>query len=118
MRVLVVEDDGAIQSLVSTIVSRLGFEVVRASTGDEALDHLRGGEYGAIVLDLMMPGRDGLALIEDIRAIAPDLLHRTIVITAAARLATSVEPHVRSVLLKPFEIDALTHAVTGCGAAH
>lgn len=67
MRVLVVEDDPAIGAFVVRGLREAGYTVDHASSGDDGFDLARRERYDAIVLDLMLPGRDGLAVIEGLR---------------------------------------------------
>ena len=67
MRVLVIEDDPAIGAFVVRGLREAGYTVDHASNGDEGFDLARRERYDAIVLDLMLPGRDGLAVIEGLR---------------------------------------------------
>lgn len=63
-RVLVADDDGAIRSSVSEILRRSGFAVSQAEDGDEALGKLASEEVDAAVIDVRMPGRDGISVVE------------------------------------------------------
>jgi two-component system OmpR family response regulator len=67
VRVLIVEDDPAIGAFVARGLREAGYTVDQASNGDEGLDLAQRERYDAIVLDLMLPGRDGLAVIGEIR---------------------------------------------------
>jgi len=67
VRVLVIEDDPAIGAFVVRGLREAGYTVDHASNGDEGFDLARRERYDAIVLDLMLPGRDGLAVIEGLR---------------------------------------------------
>jgi two-component system chemotaxis response regulator CheY len=67
--VLVVDDEAAIRLLAVKLLESRGYATREASTGDEALDVLRSGAaIDLVVLDVRMPGRDGLATLEEIRA--------------------------------------------------
>lgn len=68
MQILVIDDDPATVSLVSTILGGAGHAVVSASNGMEALEQLDGGEPDAIVLDLRMPLLDGRGFYRELRA--------------------------------------------------
>ncbi len=72
--VLVVDDVEDIRRLVRTILGRLGYSVVEASSGEEAVDVYRQkhGEIGCIVLDMVMPGMSGLETARKLREIDPD----------------------------------------------
>jgi two-component sensor histidine kinase len=68
---LYIDDDEALGRLVERGLTRLGFKVVRASSGAEGLRRLQQGGIDAVALDQSMPGLDGLETLEQIRAI-PD----------------------------------------------
>ena len=65
--ILVVEDDTDIQQLVSYNLIRAGFNVTCADTGEEALQLLERERFDAMVLDLMLPGRDGIEVCRAVR---------------------------------------------------
>ena len=67
MRVLVVEDDPTIASFVAKGLEEAGFAVDVAGDGDRGLHLAATVPYDAAVLDIMLPGRDGLSIIEDLR---------------------------------------------------
>ena len=68
MRILVVEDDKKIASFVAKGLKEAGYAVDVAQDGPEGLDLGLSGVYDAAVLDIMLPGIDGLTLIERLRA--------------------------------------------------
>ena len=68
MRILVAEDDTVIADFVAQGLREAGFVVDVAATGTEGLRKAIGGGYDAAVIDVMLPGMDGLALIEALRA--------------------------------------------------
>jgi two-component system OmpR family response regulator len=67
MRVLVVEDDTTIASFVGKGLREAGYAVDVASDGDRGLQLALHEPYDAAVLDVMLPGRDGLSVIEELR---------------------------------------------------
>ncbi len=67
MRVLVVEDDQRVAANVATGLERAGFSVDITHDGDEALACARAIDYDAIVLDVMLPGKDGIAISSVLR---------------------------------------------------
>ena len=67
MRVLVVEDDEKIASFIAGGLRQAGFAVDRAESGEEGLDLARAAPYDVAIVDLMLPGLDGLGLIEQLR---------------------------------------------------
>ena len=68
MHILVAEDDRDIADLVSHYVIKSGWSAHISSAGDEALAYARNHPVDAIVLDLMLPGMDGLAVCRALRA--------------------------------------------------
>ena len=68
MRVLIVEDDASIADFVERGLREAGFAVDRAADGDEGLEAARSRVYDAAIVDLMLPKRDGLSVIEAMRA--------------------------------------------------
>ncbi|HAY53017.1 MAG TPA: DNA-binding response regulator [Lactobacillus sp.] len=66
-RILVVDDESTIRTLIEYNLSQEGFTVDTAEDGDEALQKAEGQDYDLILLDLMLPGRDGLAVTKTLR---------------------------------------------------
>jgi DNA-binding response OmpR family regulator len=67
MRVLIVEDDDTIASFVAKGLEEAGFAVDRALDGDQGLELALTTPYDAAVVDVMLPGKDGLELVESLR---------------------------------------------------
>jgi DNA-binding response OmpR family regulator len=68
MRILVIEDDPKIASFLTTGLKQAGWAVDHAANGLDGLALARQGHYAAAVVDIMLPGLDGLALIGTCRA--------------------------------------------------
>jgi DNA-binding response OmpR family regulator len=66
-RALVVEDDPDIVELISHYLSAEGFQVESVADGRRALELVRGGSYGLLILDLQLPGLDGLSVCSELR---------------------------------------------------
>jgi len=79
-RVLIVEDDVHIANLLRMHLRDEGYEVTHAATGDEGLALLEAQPWSALVLDLMLPGVDGLEICKRARAMAR---YTPIIITSA-----------------------------------
>ena len=67
MRLLVVDDDPALREALELMLDLHGFEVVTASTGDTGFQLAVSQPFDCLVLDLMLPGRDGLSLLAQLR---------------------------------------------------
>jgi DNA-binding response OmpR family regulator len=83
--VLVADDDDDILLLVTTRLRRDGFEVMQASSGDRALALARERRPDVAVLDIGMPGLDGLQVLEQIRADEELREMRVVLLTAKAQ---------------------------------
>lgn len=66
-RILVADDDANIAGLVEMYLKKAGFAVTVAADGDETVKLLREQEFDLLVLDIMMPGKDGLQIIRGLR---------------------------------------------------
>lgn len=71
IRVLLVDDEVSFSQTLAKILSRRGFIVATAGSGEEALVALAREPWDVVLLDVKMPDRDGLSLLADIRAM-PD----------------------------------------------
>jgi len=67
-KALLVEDDAKLARLIAQFLEQHGFNVVQAYRGDHAVDAFRRHEPAITILDLMLPGRDGLQVCRDLRA--------------------------------------------------
>jgi DNA-binding response OmpR family regulator len=85
--ILVADDDDDILFLVTTRLRRDGHEVVSASRGDDALELAREVKPALAVLDVGMPGLDGLEVLEQIRA--DETLNETKVLLLTAKAQES-----------------------------
>ena len=81
MRVLLIDDDARLAELLGGYLTPQGVAMVHAGGGQAGLGALAGGGFDAIVLDVMMPGMDGLAVLRKIR----DGGHRIPVLMLTAR---------------------------------
>ncbi|MEQ1631460.1 MAG: sigma-54 dependent transcriptional regulator [Planctomycetota bacterium] len=106
--ILVVDDEETMRHFLSRGLKRLGYDVQTAVDGESALQSLSQRPVAAVVLDLRMPGLDGLAVLARIRSIDP---HATVLLmTAHGNVAHAVEAMklgAADFLQKPFELDEL-----------
>jgi DNA-binding response OmpR family regulator len=103
MRLLLVEDDGKIASFILKGLHQAGFAVDQVETGEDGLHLALSQSYDAAIIDLMLPGMDGLSLIEEIRR---RLIKTPVMILSAKR---SIDDRVKGLhtgsddyLTKPF----------------
>jgi CheY-like chemotaxis protein len=119
--VLVVDDVRLCRAGLGRVLARLGYDILLAGGGDEALEHLRVQGADIVMTDLHMPGMSGRELIMQLRLRLPDM--RVIAFTGLAPEANAgLEAHGIPLLTKPFserELDlALRRVLTrGAGGA-
>ncbi|WP_421902739.1 response regulator transcription factor [Maridesulfovibrio sp.] len=68
MRILIVEDDTTIAEYIAKGLRESGFTVDHAADGNDGLNFALNTEYDAAIIDLMLPGRDGLSIIAEMRS--------------------------------------------------
>lgn len=66
-RILVADDEANLRNLVGSYLRSEGFDVIEASNGDFAVDQVRNREPDLVILDVMMPGTDGIEALREIR---------------------------------------------------
>ena len=106
-RILIVDDDSSIRTLLSVVALRAGVEADVAVDGLEAREKIAARQYDVIVLDLQMPRMNGFDLIRELRGINP----RPAVIVLTALPTTHhviLDPSVvHCVVRKPFDLDVI-----------
>lgn len=108
IHVLVVDDEKNIRDGSERTLNSIGFQVFKASNGSEALEILSQNKISIVLLDLKMPGMDGMEVLARIRKIDPEIL--VIVITGYATVQTAIEAMklgAYDFIPKPFEPDQL-----------
>ncbi len=111
-RILIVDDDSGQRSLLDSFLRSQGFETVPVGSGEEALELLRGGQFGMMISDVRMPGMSGLETLRRARkehAVLPILL-----VTAYADIREAVgamRDGALNYLAKPIDLDELLLSV-------
>jgi DNA-binding response OmpR family regulator len=67
VHVLLVEDDRELRRFLSKALQEEGYGVTETDSGDRALDHALAGSFSCLVLDVMLPGRDGFSVVGELR---------------------------------------------------
>ena len=87
--ILLVDDDSAFRHVMSGELRRLGHDVATAGSGEEALAHVERREPEIVLLDLRLPGMDGLAALKAIRTRNPSI--EVIMLTGHGSIDTAIE---------------------------
>ncbi len=110
--VLVVDDEENIRLAVERILTKIGCRVFKAADGQEALQVVKSEDIALVILDLKMPGMDGLEVQRQIQEIDETVL--VIIITGYATIETAIEAMRQGAydfIPKPFETDHLRFVV-------
>lgn len=103
-RILVVEDEEVIRHVLSSFLSEMDCEVEAAESAEDALGLLERSVFGAALVDIVLPGMNGIDFLKKLKAISPDT--EVIIMTSHASVDTATQA-IRSgaydYLLKPFE---------------
>lgn len=102
-RVLIVDDSKFMRMLLADLLTRSGFEVIEAESGEEAINVYLEERPDLVTLDILMPGRDGIETLQDLRAQAPEV--RVVMVTALGMedyIKRALDAGADGFILKPF----------------
>jgi len=114
--ILLIEDTLSLQIVYRSVLTSAGHQVLVASTADEGMAIFRDQRPRVVLLDLMLPDRDGLDLMQDMLALHPET--KVIVITANGSINKAVEAMragAHEFLVKPFDEQRFLAAVENAG---
>lgn len=110
-KILVADDDRNILYLISEVLAKGDYEVSQAVNGDHALKQVREAKPDLIVLDIMMPGLDGLKVLKELKS-DPETRGIKVVVISARTKPEDVEMGMAQgadcYFTKPFKISDLT----------
>lgn len=113
--ILIVDDEAFFRQLYAELLNDVEYEVETAGSGGEALDRIRQGGVDVVLTDMVMPGIDGLELLNESKNIEnpPEV----ILVTGHATVETAIQAlknGARDYLVKPFNPNELMHLVRTC----
>jgi len=110
--ILIVEDEAIMRESLRDWLTDGGYQVETAGEGEEALQTIAEQDFGVVILDLRLPGKDGIEVLREAKAKRPQL--RGIIITAYPSVQTAVEAMKEGAidyLPKPFDLNDLEKLV-------
>jgi DNA-binding response OmpR family regulator len=113
--VLLVDDDQGIVETLADILALKGYEVARAPSGSAAVAMVRRASYGAVLMDIKMPGLNGVDAMKAMKRVDPGL--PVIMMTAYSWDHLVIEAKRRTgfeVLFKPLDIERVIHVIDDC----
>lgn len=111
-RILVVDDEVFVRELLDEYFGRLGYDVLTADSGNAGINAVRAGGFGVALVDLKMPGKDGIETLREIRRIDPLCL--IIIMTGYPTIDSSIEAlraGAYDYIIKPFKLGELREVV-------
>jgi CheY-like chemotaxis protein len=124
-RILVIDDQAHVRAAIVTALQAKGFDVVGAESGQSGLTKFEQSEFDVVMVDLFMPGIDGVTLIKTLRERSPRLpviAMSGVLLGASGRTALDHLPNISELadvvrLQKPFRPNDLMQAITAALAA-
>jgi len=108
MKMMLVDDEERFLSTTKKLLEKKGYDVVTASSGAEALEKIRVQNIHVVILDVKMPGMDGIAVLKEIKKRFP--LTEVIMLTGHATMESAVEglkSGAIDYLMKPADLDEI-----------
>lgn len=110
--ILVIDDEEVMREVLGTLLEKEGYRVLTAATSDEGLQLFQGEPVDLVLLDLMLPGKNGLKVLEEILGIDRDAV--VVMISAYATIESAVQATKQGAfdfLTKPFKNEELLHVI-------
>jgi DNA-binding NtrC family response regulator len=113
-KVLLVDDEVVFTTNISKLLTNRGYRVTAVNSGDSAIQALEKDTFDVVVLDLKMPGMDGITTLREIKKLG--LFTETLILTGHGSIDTALEAiklGAYDYLTKPCEIDELVTKIEG-----
>jgi DNA-binding response OmpR family regulator len=111
-RLLLLDDDPAMQRLIAAVLRRAGYRVDVVSAGAQAIEKIDRTEYAALLLDLMTPTEGGLTVMKHLKEHNAEMLRRVILVTASPEsILKAAARDAAAVVQKPFAPEELLATV-------
>ena len=114
-RVLIIDDDAPTRRMLRQALERAGYAVVEAQEGQEGLQHCQAAHFDVVITDILMPDKEGLETIRDLRRGFPDV--KIIAMSGGGYLGTlnfldvAARFGAQSTLQKPFSLRKILETI-------
>lgn len=108
MRILIVEDETSLARALTALLRKNNYEVEAVANGIDACDYIRSGIYDAVILDIMLPGKDGFEVLQEVRRSGSNV--PILMLTARSNVEDKVQgldSGANDYLTKPFVVQEL-----------
>ena len=116
-RVLIVDDEKMVRNALSDLLRKKGFDVASAESGPQALETFPAFNPDVVLLDILMPGMNGIEVLKQIKPMNPDVC--VIILTAVKDLTIArdaMQQGANDYLTKPFKYEQLETILSVHGA--
>lgn len=116
MKILLIEDEAAVISLIERGLKEKGLEVSVAMDGNTGLQMIRNHQFNIVILDIMLPGMNGIQICKEIRSMGMDV--PVLMLTALGsteNIVTGLDSGADDYMVKPFKINELIARVNALG---
>jgi len=110
--ILIVDDEPIVRESIGDWLKDAGYQVVTAASGEEALELVEQQDFGVMVVDIRLPGKTGISVLKEVKALKPEI--KSIVITAystADLAAEAAKLGAVDFLIKPIAPDELERVI-------
>jgi DNA-binding NtrC family response regulator len=87
--ILIVDDEPIVRESIRDWLQEAGYQVATAESGEEALEMIRTQDFSVLVLDVRLPGKTGINILKEVKALKPEI--KSIIITAYPSTELAVE---------------------------
>lgn len=114
MKVLVLDDSRSQRTLMRMALAGAGYEIIEASSGDEALQHLKAEPFNLVISDINMPGMNGFEFLQQVRSLHSHNATPVVVLSSDSQNQHEEalqKTRVQAWMRKPFQVEELVGAV-------
>lgn len=112
--IMIVDDSASLRQVVKMTLEKMGYDVLEAKDGKDALDKARGKKINLIITDLNMPVMDGITFIKELKKLPEHKFTPVMMLTTESQQSKMMEGKAagaKAWLVKPFKPEQITAAI-------